>query len=103
MNDQNTNIKDENQDVEVVECEVVEGTIVDPKPVNDSGLGKIILGAVIGAGAMLVYKNKSKFEERRIRKLEKKGYKITKPTLTEPTADPNEVVEAEFEETSDVK
>lgn len=42
------------------------------------GIG-IVAGTVIG----LIYKNRNKFEEMQIRRLEKKGYKITKEGVTE--------------------
>ena len=50
---------------------------------SDNGfVGKIVVGAVIvavGAAAAFVYKNRAKFEERQIRRLEKKGYLISRP------------------------
>lgn len=39
----------------------------------------ILAAAVVGGGA-LIYKNRQKLEERKIKKLEKKGYVIYKPT-----------------------
>ena len=59
----------------------VEFVEVNEEPEETTGnglLGKIVAGAVvvaIGAGA-LIYKNRNKLEERRIKKLEKKGYVI---------------------------
>lgn len=63
---------------------VEENEVYDEVPEESSNgvLGKIILGvsamAAVGVGA-LVYKNRDKIEKRRIAKLEKKGYIITKP------------------------
>ena len=44
-------------------------------------LTKVLIGvAIVGAGAAaFLYKSKDKLEQRRIRKLEAKGYVITKP------------------------
>lgn len=49
---------------------------------NDGLVGKIVVGAIIvavGAAAAFVYKNRAKFEEQQIRRLEKKGYLISRP------------------------
>lgn len=61
--------------------------VYDMEP-EDSGsgiLGKVLIGAgVLAAGAVaLAYKNRDKLEERRIKKLEKKGYIITKAEVVE--------------------
>lgn len=65
---------------------------------SDNGLvGKIVVGAVIvavGAAAAFVYKNRAKIEERQIRKLEKKGYLISRP---EDVADTNEVESDDYD------
>lgn len=49
---------------------------------NDGVLGKVLIGlgviAVVGVAAW-VHKNKDKLEAKRIAKLEKKGYVITRP------------------------
>lgn len=52
-----------------------------PEESNNRTLGKIILGVGVIAAAgvgMLVYKNRDKIEKRRIAKLEKNGYIVTK-------------------------
>lgn len=66
--------------VTIENAEVVE-VYEEAEKAGSGIIGKVILGLVavgIGAGA-LVYKNRDKIEERRIRKLEKKGYVISRP------------------------
>ena len=65
---------DNDTDVEVYDLE--------PEEESSGILGKILIGAgVLAAGglAALVYKNRDKLEERRIKKLEKKGYTVIRP------------------------
>ena len=62
--------------------EEIEVTEMEPETSGSGALGKIIVGAVVaGVGALgvLAYKNRNKFEERRIKKLEKKGYTVIRP------------------------
>ena len=86
--DENMTVFEENENLEVAENENCE----------DSGkgiLGKILVGAVIAAGAGVgaaLYKNRDKLEQRRIAKLEKKGYRVFKAA---------EIVEEEVEADND--
>ena len=62
--------------------------VIDMEPETSGGgvLGKVIVGAVVaGVGALgvLAYKNRNKIEERRIKKLEKKGYVVLRPEPVE--------------------
>lgn len=71
------------------------------EPVNtgNGGVGKIVFGVVAaaaGVGALVWHKTKDKREERTIRKLEKKGYVISK-TVAEQT-DESEPVSEQDEE-----
>lgn len=65
---------DENENMEV--C----GNYDDTEASGGGIFGKVLLGlAAVGVGAAVLYhKNKDKIDERRIRKLEKKGYQVTK-------------------------
>lgn len=77
---------EENRTYEVIEnteetaiAEVNEG--YEESETSDNGLvAKLAVGAVIAAAGVgaLLFKNRHKFEERQIRKLEKKGYVIRK-------------------------
>lgn len=55
--------------------------IHEPESSNGGLIGKLVIGAaIVGAGAAaLIYKNRAKLEQKRIQKLEKKGYVIYKP------------------------
>lgn len=71
---------------EMKNLEAIENTdvmeICDDAVSSGNGIvGKLVVGAVVvGAGvAALLYKNRAKLEERRVRKLEKKGYVIYRP------------------------
>ena len=58
-------------------------------------IGKIVAGIVIaglGAGA-IIYKNRDKFDERKARRLEKKGYVVYRPDEVQ-----NDIVEVEDDE-----
>lgn len=85
MNEEMNNTFEEIENIEATE-------IGNNLETSDNGLvGKIVIGAVIvavGATAAFVYKNRAKFEERQIRRLEKKGYLISRP---EENADNNVV------------
>ena len=68
---------------EIMNNEVMNETMeMAMEPVaNTGGFGKFVAGAVVvlaGVGGALLYKNRNKLEERRIKKLEKKGYIIRK-------------------------
>ena len=77
-----------NTEIENVGIEEVE-EVMDIVPEENSSngiIGKIAVGIGIAALAgigVFVYKNKEKLRERRIAKLEKEGYMVTK--LEEPT------------------
>ena len=78
----------ENEEIEVY---------TEPEESGSRILGKVVIGAlvVVGAGvAALIYKNKGKLDERRIRKLEKKGYIIQRPIDADTDVD-DEVEEVE--------
>lgn len=52
----------------------------EPETSGKGIVGKLAIGAlVVGGAAALIYKNKHKLEERKIRKLEKKGYIVVRP------------------------
>lgn len=56
------------------------------EPEESKGVGKFMLGAaLIGAGLVggLIYKNRAKLDERRIKKLEKRGYVVFKKAEVE--------------------
>lgn len=87
-----------------------EAEVYDLEPEEESGnriLGKILIGAgVLAAGglAALVYKNRDKLEERRIKKLEKKGYTVIRPEIEEIEEDDfDEDFEEAAEETEEKK
>ena len=75
----------------------------EPENTGNGIVGKIAIGAVaavVGAGAFIYYKTKDKREERTIRKLEKKGYVISKVVdqeveESEPVSESNEDVQEE--------
>lgn len=74
MNEEMMNLE-EMENTEVIELD-------DELETSNGGiLGKIVVGTVIaavGAGAALLYKNRGKLDEHRIKKLEKKGYAVYK-------------------------
>ena len=72
----------EERNYEVIENEDVEVEVYEEPETSSRGIGRIILGAgalVIAGTAVLVHKNRRKLEERKIKKLEKKGYVIIRP------------------------
>lgn len=92
-----------NEEIKAVEAieepieaiEVIEDTVP-----SGNGFAKVLaVGAVAVAGVVvaLVYKNRNKFEEMQIRRLEKKGYKITKEV------DSENAVEADFTDYDDAE
>lgn len=77
MNEEMMTMVEEIENNEVTDVEVYEETSKSGNGI----VGKIaigVVGAVVGAGALIYYKTKDKREERTIRKLEKKGYVINK-------------------------
>lgn len=93
-----------NEEIKAVEAieepiEVVE-VIEDTVP-SGNGLAKVLVVgavAVVGAVVALAYKNRNKFEEMQIRRLEKKGYIITKKYVGDENA-----VEADFTDYEDAE
>lgn len=80
---------------------------LEPEEESSGILGKILIGAgVLAAGglAALVYKNRDKLEERRIKKLEKRGYTVIRPEVEEVEEDDfDEDFEEAAEETEEKK
>lgn len=78
---------EENMEMEIVKDE--DSEVVDyDSPCNSEKRGVLPLVGVallVGAGAIgtFIYKNRAKLEERRINKLRKKGYIITKAEVTD--------------------
>lgn len=77
MNEEIKNVEAIEEPIEVVMEETVSS--------GNGGRRLLMLGIGIVAGTVigLIYKNRNKFEEMQIRRLEKKGYKITKEGVTE--------------------
>lgn len=89
----------ENEIMEITEVETVE-EMEDNEVSENSGkkkFGKLLIGAaVVGVVGAILYKNRAKFEERKIEKLRKKGYVIYKADEVETSdAETVEVDEAE--------
>ena len=99
MNEELMVMVEELENNEATEVEINE----EPIETGNGVVGKIAIGiglAVAGAGAFVWHKTKAKREERTIRKLEKKGYVITKdaPVVeveAEPVSESNEEVQEE--------
>lgn len=73
--------KDLTMNEEIINTEVTDLEMCEDYETSGSGLGKIVGGIALIAGAAvagLAYKNKAKLEERKIEKLRKKGYVIYK-------------------------
>lgn len=69
-----------------MEMEVMDNTEVmdtyEPEETSGKGISVVAVGAVlaaIGVGVAVVRKRKGKLDEWRIKRLEKKGYVVTKP------------------------
>lgn len=81
------------------ELQEIEATDYDYDEYTGGGLGKIVLAVgALGVAAVggLIYKNKDKFEARKVEKLRKKGYVVYK-------ADECEVREVELEDEAEVE
>lgn len=78
-----------NEEIKVIDENEIEEVVMDneeyPETSGGGILGVLALVGVAAGGAIggLIYKNRNKFEERKIKKLEKKGYIITKPEPVE--------------------
>ena len=93
MNEETMVTIEENGNTEIVD-------VNDEAKVSGNGiLGKLAIGAVIvgGAAALIYRKNRSKFEERKIEKLRKKGYVVYKQDemVAEEVDEPEVEVEAD--------
>ena len=84
---------------EIMNFEEIENTELveideEPETSGKGIVGKLAIGAlIVGGAAALIYKNKHKFEERKIRKLEKKGYLVIRPEDEMPVEAYSEEVE----------
>ena len=88
-------VMEEQTNYEATEAEYYE----EPVEAGNGIVSKIAIGAVaavVGAGAFIYYKTKDKREQRTIRKLEKKGYVISK-VVAEQAADSEPVSESDEE------
>ena len=88
-----------NEETKVIDEIMNEEVFDTTEPIEESGeglFGLLLLGAVsVGAGVTAWwYKKSGKLNERRIKKLEKQGYVVTKPELIEEEV---ETVEIETE------
>ena len=103
-----------NEELKVMEeIETYEETNMIPAEYNEESestgngvVGKIAIGiglAVAGAGAFVWHKTKAKREERTIRKLEKKGYVISKVVEETKVIDESEAVSESDEEVQEEK
>lgn len=77
------------EDVEIYDG--VEETTEDSDTMSGKTIAGLVFGGVLVLAGVLLYKNREKFTEWRIKKLQKKGYVVYKP----------EEVEAEAEEIDD--
>lgn len=88
---------------EVMEPEVIDENIdeteleiyeMEPEEESGVGLGKLVLGTALVAGAIgaICYKFRGKIEERRVEKLKKKGYVVIEPV------DEDIIIDAEDED-----
>lgn len=81
-----------NEEIKKEELEIMEEVVDDYNEVETSGskmLATVVIGAVCAGVAAILYKNRGKIEEWRIKRLEKKGYIVYKP---------DEVDDEDFEE-----
>ena len=71
-----------NMNEELNEATVIEMACEEVAKSSGKGLGKVVvgLGVAVGTvlGAVAIYKNKDKLTEKKIKKLEKKGYIVIK-------------------------
>lgn len=87
-----------NEIMEIEEVETAEEVEVEETTENSSkrNFKKLLIGAaIVGVAGAIVYKNRAKFEKRRIEKLRKKGYVIYAPDEVEAVE--AETVEPEVE------
>ena len=80
-----------------MEMEVMDNNeVMDADENSGKGFGIVKVGAVlaaIGVGIAVVRKSKGKLDDWRIRRLEKKGYTVTKPVVEETEAEVVDSVE----------
>ena len=79
--------------------DIVEQVAENCDEIKKSGgvIGKIVFGVavVVTAGTVLLVKNRHKITEHQIRRLEKKGYVVTRPDEASEDSDNNEEEESE--------
>lgn len=89
-----TNVEIENEEENNVEFEPVE---VFEEDAGNGLAGLVVIIGAIGTAAVALFKNKDKIAEkldqRRIKKLEKKGYTISKPVEEDAHEDVNDETE----------
>ena len=85
----------ENEIMEMQNEEVVEVYEESEEKKGFGTIGKIALGIgiLMGIGGTIIYKNRDKFDERRARRLEKKGYVVYRPDEAQ-----SDIAEVEDEE-----
>lgn len=95
MNEEIMVINEEIEDAEVMDI------IEEPEVTSNGNLGKLVVGAAIvgvGAVAAIIYKNRDKFEQKKIAKLRKKGYVVVTPEELDAM---DAEIEEECDETED--
>lgn len=80
---------------EIENTELVEIDEEEPKKSGKGIIGLAIGTLLVGGAVALIHKNKDKLEERKIRKLEKKGYLVIRPEDEMPVEAYSEEVEDE--------
>jgi hypothetical protein len=92
-------VMEEQTNYEATEAEYYEEPVKTGNGVIVKEIAIGAVAAVVGVGAFIYYKTKDKREQRTIRKLEKKGYVISKQIdvveESEPVSEQNEEVQEE--------
>lgn len=94
----NEEVKDVIKTVDGEELELIPLEVVQKPEPSKIGIGIGLLA--VGGVAAILYKNRSRFEERKVEKLRKKGYIVYDPDYVEETSDEvmNDDVENENKE-----